>query len=582
MASSSARWWSSLINPAALASDYAAAPYALGELVRVEMQGRAEREAGSAGRGGGEAASAGGAGSACRPLSPASLSTCAVAFHGRVVCIDRTATILRLSCEAETFEEGRSDPYPIIGLRVHLRQCRGRGEAELSSSLLSPSDHFCYLVTETTATGARTVQADARKKKGAGRRRQKRRRSGQAAAMQTEAIGRWVVERAMTRVEGRSSPAPSRGQRAEQRLSADLHRQWQQSANDSAIEEWAESESKEEEGEKDPERDSDWRAEDETEEEEEEKGWSEDSEQRARKRSRQSRPSRALRGRGSGRVVRSAEGEGGAGADDGLSGADDVDAGLGLPVAPQLPLLFSSIPPPVVLYPNGARPAHRKHRALRRCWLCTQPPFPSEVALFTHLRDIHSAHCCMYCRERLPDAESLQLHQGVHGQGLPLCCRYCGKGFQLQPNRDAHERVHTGAKPYLCRTPHCNRRFSEHNNRKRHELRCQAAAADGAALQQGSSDSRSVADEAEQQHPQPRRFPCSVCGASFTRSEVRREHERIHTGERPFQCRHCGDSFTQRAHRSVHQHKCRTRRTARGGHGHSAVTQRSSDSDQEG
>ena len=559
-------WWSSFIDRTALCSDYTEAAYSLGDLVQVQMEGREVAGAGSA--------------AARRPLSPAALACCPVPFHGRVVCIDRTAAILQLSCEAETYEEQPWDPYAIIGLRVHLTACKGQGEEQLSTTLLAPSERFCYLVHESTVTGARAVPS-----------KKKRRRRSHAAAAEAEgssASGRWVVGSALRRVvvvqpRSGSSREQPRVQRSGQAPAPHsqckpLQRDEVDDAEGAAevwedVEEEVEMEGKaaQEDEQQQQDSDSDWveeaaaAIEDKAEDEEEE--WMERKVHRSSASRAASRGGRSRTTRPAWRGAADAGEEGG-----GVAALAAVGSAGGRWDAPLLPLAFTAVPPPPVLsHPGGARPAHRKHRPLRRCWLCPQPAFPSELALFTHLREVHELHCCMYCRKRMADAQSLHTHVAVHRGGLPHGCRHCGKGFTNEANRSGHERVHTGEKPFACRQPHCSLRFSEYNNRKRHESRCagERGGGGGEAGEGGASQTRRGTRSgvgAQQSRP----FACSVCDARFTRAHVRDDHHRTHTNERPFACSQCGDTFGQRGHRLTHERICKTAASAAAAHSHHA------------
>ncbi|KAH7137050.1 hypothetical protein B0J13DRAFT_83532 [Dactylonectria estremocensis] len=46
-------------------------------------------------------------------------------------------------------------------------------------------------------------------------------------------------------------------------------------------------------------------------------------------------------------------------------------------------------------------------------------------------------------------------------------------------------------------------------------------------------------------HDNIRRFVCSTCRRSFSRSEHLKRHERVHTKERPFRCPYCGRAFVR-------------------------------------
>ncbi|XP_015281207.1 PREDICTED: zinc finger protein 665-like [Gekko japonicus] len=57
-------------------------------------------------------------------------------------------------------------------------------------------------------------------------------------------------------------------------------------------------------------------------------------------------------------------------------------------------------------------------------------------------------------------------------------------------------------------------------------------------------------------HVGVKRYKCSACGKSFSRSTNLLVHERTHTGEKPYECADCGRSFTHssnlRAHEKIH------------------------------
>ena len=188
----------------------------------------------------------------------------------------------------------------------------------------------------------------------------------------------------------------------------------------------------------------------------------------------------------------------------------------------------------------SVRPAHRKHRPLLRCVLCSPPAtFLNEVSLYSHFVDHHGVYSCMYCRATCEGLEAELLHRGEHSGGLPMVCQFCGKGFQLRVNLQNHERVHTGERPFPCQ--HCGRTFAERNNCRRHEDKC------------GTGELASSAAVKEEQEQRPRLFSCPLCPRSFHRRDLLRDHERIHSGSQPFVCRRCGNRFTQRAHRLTHE-----------------------------
>ncbi|KAL7933038.1 hypothetical protein V8C35DRAFT_306104 [Trichoderma chlorosporum] len=128
-----------------------------------------------------------------------------------------------------------------------------------------------------------------------------------------------------------------------------------------------------------------------------------------------------------------------------------------------------------------------------------------------------------------------------------LLCDFFYLGYEKRENRDAHNNRHE--RPHQCPSQ-CNAApigFSSKKDLERHVRLYHPDLNDGlsgfALLRPRNGTGK---------------FPCSLCGKSFTRKITQIGHERSHFGERPYKCPqvYCDKAFTRlsdcRRHQSIH------------------------------
>jgi len=218
---------------------------------------------------------------------------------------------------------------------------------------------------------------------------------------------------------------------------------------------------------------------------------------------------------------------------------------------------------------ESTRPGKRRHV----CEYCDKS-FTKTGNLNVH-RKIHTGEkpfSCDLCDKSFIRKESMIVHRRTHTGDRPFVCDVCNKAFFKSSNLTVHKQIHLCAKPYKCDI--CHKSFSRSNHMTKHRNKhfisrpftceiCSEGFDTEISLQvhqmmnhtAKTFDTVIKQDEQNDVDTQKRRFPCGVCGKSFTSKRSLISHTWRHTGIKPYSCDYCSMTFTDastcRRHKKV-------------------------------
>lgn len=175
------------------------------------------------------------------------------------------------------------------------------------------------------------------------------------------------------------------------------------------------------------------------------------------------------------------------------------------------------------------------------CSVC-EKQFVSANSLSSHTNNCHGEQRgkvqCDICGRLVSSKMSLRQHLRTHSEEKPYQCHVCGKSFKQCAQLSAHVKTHSDGMPYQCEA--CGHRYKSVTGLIRHR---------------------------EYHHLGIRRkYPCELCGKSFTRHSKLRDHLMWHRGTSPYVCKYCGKRLLSRktlnTHLLIHEdlkpYKCET------------------------
>ncbi|XP_070561387.1 zinc finger protein ZFP2-like isoform X2 [Ptychodera flava] len=217
------------------------------------------------------------------------------------------------------------------------------------------------------------------------------------------------------------------------------------------------------------------------------------------------------------------------------------------------------VPQPVFVGNAQEVPMNREYK----CKICPHVYYTkSDMQRHARSHAENKPYKCCHCDKTFANSSYLSQHSRVHTGEKPYQCGRCCKSFKQLSHLQQHTRTHTGEKPYQCTIPGCGKAFSQLANLQQHSRRhnkdkpfkcphCYRVYADMASLQ------AHVPSHANTRHD--KKYPCGICGKSYTQESYLMKHMLKHPTEpqfaREFICNVCGKKFTQQAYLERHVQK---------------------------
>jgi hypothetical protein len=169
--------------------------------------------------------------------------------------------------------------------------------------------------------------------------------------------------------------------------------------------------------------------------------------------------------------------------------------------------------------------AHRKdeHKDVGEkvsCLDCTKT-FPTNMALSTHIANVHEKNPCSICGEMIPKYEANRHFRKAH-TGTAKCSK-CGKictsnELLRRHIADAHDK----SPCTICGEMIAKRRAAQHY-----------------AVKHTANEDK--------------RHKCKFCGKGFVEVRKLKDHINTHTGEKPYLCKLCGAAFADKGNHRKHE-----------------------------
>uniref|UniRef100_A0AAG5DH14 Protein krueppel n=1 Tax=Anopheles atroparvus TaxID=41427 RepID=A0AAG5DH14_ANOAO len=170
------------------------------------------------------------------------------------------------------------------------------------------------------------------------------------------------------------------------------------------------------------------------------------------------------------------------------------------------------------------KPKKRFKRKIQLCSICGKLVNNLNGHNQNHIKE--KKYSCPHCQLKMSNPTNMKRHiESVHEKKIIVCCDQCGKGFTHKNTYSSHMMLHHGiGKTYECTV--CSKTFNTHQKYSAHKIKW---------------------------HTMQEEVSCTICQMMFRSKKQLAIHQRVHSADQPYACAHCSKRFKSPYARKIHQ-----------------------------
>ncbi|KAJ4435727.1 hypothetical protein ANN_18344, partial [Periplaneta americana] len=188
-------------------------------------------------------------------------------------------------------------------------------------------------------------------------------------------------------------------------------------------------------------------------------------------------------------------------------------------------------------------------------------PLSKSLVRYYHDRENNVRYSCTLCSRSYTTPWDLKKHEFTHTGVRPHVCEQCGKSFSLKASLRRHEKIHTGLEKRRYPCDICGKTFSQVTYLSHHRMSHGEEGLPFTCFHCGKAFAMKYHLKSHMRvHMGDRPYQCDICNNTFSMEEKLAEHKRKHTGKQLHKCFECGKTFTKRCYLSRHMGRHSKRR----------------------
>ncbi|XP_069678087.1 uncharacterized protein [Periplaneta americana] len=188
-------------------------------------------------------------------------------------------------------------------------------------------------------------------------------------------------------------------------------------------------------------------------------------------------------------------------------------------------------------------------------------PLSKSLVRYYHDRENNVRYSCTLCSCSYTTPWDLKKHEFTHTGVRPHVCEQCGKSFSLKASLRRHEKIHTGLEKRRYPCDICGKTFSQVTYLSHHRMSHGEEGLPFTCFHCGKAFAMKYHLKSHMRvHMGDRPYQCDICNNTFSMEEKLAEHKRKHTGKQLHKCFECGKTFTKRCYLSRHMGRHSKRR----------------------